>query len=113
MGSVVDITCGSGVVVPSLSAAVRKCLMKKTRVGDTANIFSMTSQIVPFRGYNGYLRNSAVCYILTANVILVIVHKSSFLIRNASEIGCISVITCKGATFHAQLGPPDRVSLDQ
>jgi hypothetical protein len=78
MGSVVDIMCGSGVVVPSLSAAVRKRLMKETRVGDTANIFSITSQIVPFRGYSDYLQSSAVWCILTANVILVIVHKNSF-----------------------------------
>jgi hypothetical protein len=76
MGSVVDITCGSGVVVPSFSAAVRKRLMKETRVGDTASIFPMTSQIVPSRGYTDYLQSSAVCYILTANVILIIVHNS-------------------------------------
>jgi hypothetical protein len=64
--------------VPSLSAAVRKLLMKETRVGDTANIFSMMSQIVPFRGYNDYHQSSAVCCILTANAILVIVNKNSF-----------------------------------
>jgi hypothetical protein len=78
MGSVVDITCGSGITVPSLSAAVRKRLMKETRVCDRANIFSMTSQIVPFIGYNDYLQRNAVCCILTANVILVIVHKIFF-----------------------------------
>jgi len=61
MGSVVDIACGSGVVVPSLSAAERKRLMKEPRVNDTANIFSMTPQTVPFRGYNDYLQSSAVC----------------------------------------------------
>lgn len=39
MGSVVDPTGGSGVVMLSLCAAVCKRLMKETRVGDTANIF--------------------------------------------------------------------------
>jgi len=112
MGPVVDITCGSG-VVPSLSTAVRKRLIKETRVCDTASIFSMTSQIVSFRGYNNYLQSSAVCHILKANVILVNVHKRRFLIRNASETRCVSVATCKGATFRSHFGPPDRVSLDQ